>query len=396
MIGQAEFTGATFGQYEIQELIEDNTIIQTYHATQRSLKRAVALQVLNPEHRQDPIWVSALRFGAEAAASYQHPHITPIMDQGQQDGVDYVITRLMLGRTLRTRIEQQGALPFQTTVTIIRQIADALDFVHSAGGYHGDPAPVNIIFDEWGSAYIADFYLLGYLRATTLQQSAGVRRLLSSERMMGQAPTAQSDQFALAGVAYMMLTAKYPWEREAALRLPENLTPAQEHRADVPQAANAVLARAFAVEPTHRYPTIGEFARQFEIAMSDTPTQVFISYSRPDTAYVEKLRPHLQENGLAVWSDHLIEHGEQWFNQINDAIKTCAAFVVVMSPDAEASEWVQKEVLLAKRYQKPIFPMLLRGDEFPLLIDIQFANVKDETLPGQDFCRRLKRAVYGM
>ncbi len=395
MPGRGELTGTIVGQYEIQDLVEDNTIIQTYRAVQRSLEREVAFQVLSPSHRTDPTWVMALKSGAQIAASYQHPHIIPIMDMGRNADVDYVVTRLLLGRTLRTHIEKTGAKPVQEAVTLVRQIADALDFIHSHGGYHGDPAPVNIIFDEWGSAYIADFYLQGYLRATTPNQVAGVRRFVASERMAGEPPTAMSDQFALAGVAYFAITGKYPWERDAPVRVFDNLVPPQEHRLDIPLSVNAVLMRAFAFNPADRYPTTGEFSRQFEQSLSSSPTHVFISYSRQDVEYVTALRAYLQVNGLEIWSDHQIEHGEQWFNQINNAIKTCAAFLVVMSPEAEQSEWVQKEVLLAKRYKKPIFPLLLRGEEFPLLIDVQFASAVGGMLPDPDFCRRIKRAVYG-
>jgi serine/threonine protein kinase len=392
---RGEFTGAIFGQYEVQDLVEDNTIIQTYRAAQTSLNRSVALQVLTASHRTDPTWVLALKTGAQIAAEYQHPHVVPVMDMGRHSEVDYVITRLMLGRTLRTHVERSGAKPLQEAATLVGEIADALDFIHSRSGYHGDPAPVNIIFDEWGSAYLADFYLQGLLRATVIADVVGVKRILSPERMAGQPPTAFSDQFALAGVAYFSMTGNYPWQRDDLLRSVDNLIPPQEHRADIPRAVNDVLARAFVPAPSERYPTTGEFARQLEQAISGTPTHVFISYSRQDSSYIDKLRPYLQANGLIVWSDHQIEHGEQWFNQINDAIKTCAAFLVVMSPEAEQSEWVQKEVLLAKRYQKPIYPILLRGDEFPILIDVQFASVLDGKLPDPDFCRRVKRAVYG-
>jgi TIR domain-containing protein len=71
------------------------------------------------------------------------------------------------------------------------------------------------------------------------------------------------------------------------------------------------------------------------------------------------------------------------------------AFLIVMSPEAEQSEWVQKEVLLAKRYRRPIFPLLLRGEEMPILIDLQFADVKNGEMPGPDFYRRVTRSIYG-
>jgi len=140
---------------------------------------------------------------------------------------------------------------------------------------------------------------------------------------------------------------------------------------------------------------VTNFTHELAQALNTEPGHLFISYSRRDTDYAQQLKTHLRENGLPVWIDDQIEHGSQWFNQINDAIASCTAFVVIMSPDAEQSEWVQKEILLAKRYEKPIFPVLLRGQEFPLLIDIQFADVRDERMPGTAFYRRLNRVVFG-
>lgn len=64
-------------------------------------------------------------------------------------------------------------------------------------------------------------------------------------------------------------------------------------------------------------------------------------------------------------------------------------------PEAKQSEWVPKEILLAKRYKKAIFPLLLKGDEFALLIDIQYGDVRDGQMPGTDFHSRVSRAVYG-
>lgn len=389
-----DLSGVRIGQYEIREKVFDNTIIQTYRAFQGSLKRDVAIHTLSPDHQIEPIWREALVRGAELAASYEHPNIVPVLDYGVHEGLGYVVLRLMTGGTLLTRL-QDGPLLIPETISIIRQIASALDHVHSHGGCHGDPATVNIIFDHSGNAYIADFYLMGFLTVTEQPFISGVRAFMAPERLRSHPPTPHTDQYALAGVAYNALTGSFPWQASDYIREPSALVNPRQHRPEIPTAVYDVFLRAFATDPAERFPTVMEFARQFEQALNRTPQHLFISYSRKDSAYAQRLKDHLRQNGLQVWIDDQIEHGDQWFNQINDAIKTCAAFLVIMSPDAEGSEWVQKEVLLAKRYQKPIFPLLLRGQEFPLLIDIQFADVRDDGLPGTDFHRRVSRAVYG-
>ena len=390
----ADFSGSMFGQYEIQDFLDDNGIIQSYKAYQTNLKRSVAVHVLNPEQRGDSNWRKALVTGAEIAARYAHPNITPVIDSATHENVDYVVVRLMEGGTLLRRMEK-GPLTIPEAVSIIKQIGAALDYVHSRGSCHGDPASVNIIFDAVGNAFVADFYLMGFLQSTTMELNVGVPAFMAPERLYMRPPSDRTDQYALAGVGYNMLTGHFPWKLAPQARFTETMTLPQTYRPKLPAAVSDVLRRAMAIEPADRYPTIMDFARQFEVALQATPKHVFISYSHKDTDYAQKIKNYLHQNAVQVWIDEQIEQGDKWFNKINEAIESCAAFLVIMSPDAEQSEWTQKEILLAKRYKKPIFPLLLSGREFPLLIDIQFVDVRDGDLPPSDFYRRMSRTIYG-
>ncbi len=355
----------------------------------------MAVHILTPNFRKDSHWPSALVKGAEIAAQFGHPNIVPVIDHGVHETVYYVVLRLMEGGTLLTRLKE-GPVEIQQSVAIVNQIAAALDYVHSQGSCHGDPATVNIVFDSWGNAFVADFYLRGLLEVTDLAVPVGTTAFLAPERMLAQPPTALTDQYALAGVSYTMLTGKQPWDLPARARLAETIVLPQNHRPEIPIAVNSVLFRALAKDPRDRFPTIMDFARKFEHSLKNTPRHVFISYSRRDSEYVRHLKEYLNENGLQAWIDDQIEHGDQWFNNINQAIKNSAAFLIIMSPEAEQSEWVQKEILLAKRYRKPMFPLLLRGEEIPILIDLQFADVRNGEMPSPDFHRRVARSVYGL
>lgn len=387
--------GTSLGQYHLLELVDDNTIIQTYRASQTRLDREVAVHVVRPEYRQaHHYWRLALVRGAQMAARFAHPNIVPVLDAGQQGDIDYVVLRWMSGGTLLRRLET-GPLPLREAGAVIRQIANALDYVHALGGYHGDPAPVNMIFDDVGNVYIAEFYLAGKLQTTDPREVTGVPAHMAPERLLAQPPTAFSDQFSLASVAYETLTGQLAWPSMAKNLQDDPMTPPQQHRADIPERVNPVLAKGLAREPEERYPTVLEFARQLEAALDEPDQHVFISYSRRDKAYAVQLRDYFIENGLSVWIDDRIEHGDQWFQQINDAIQGCVAFVVVMTPESEASEWVHKEILLAKRYGKPLYPVLLGGQEFPILIDIQYADVRGGVLPDSAYFRRVARAFHG-
>lgn len=398
MNANVNLVGTTLGQYEVRDVLRAGQITDTYYGYQPSLKRTVAIQTLVTGLRLHDDYNKALLRGAELIAEFEHPNIVPVLDCGQENGITYVVMRLMTGGTLEQRLQNEP-LTLRDAALAVRQIGGALEYVHSLGRVHGDPATANIVFDQWGSAYVANFILAGFLQ-TLSSGIMGVPNYMAPERWREEAPTPFTDQYALAAIAYHMIAGQPPHDADTlGNMLYKHLNDAppdpQDYRPDIPTAVNAVLRRGLAKAPADRYSTVMDFARDFEKALSSPPAHLFISYSRRDTEYARELRQHLQKNSFNIWIDDRIEHGDQWFNQIHEAIKTCAAFLVVMTPDAEQSEWVQKEILLAKRYKKPIFPLLRVGEEFALLIDIQFADVRDGSQPNTEFHRRVSRVVYG-
>jgi formylglycine-generating enzyme required for sulfatase activity len=128
--------------------------------------------------------------------------------------------------------------------------------------------------------------------------------------------------------------------------------------------------------------------------MDSQPTgHVFISYTREDQPYTRKLADSLRNRGFGVWMDDRIDFGDRWWQTIVQAIRASAAFVVVMTPDAEKSEWVEREILLAQGERKPIFPLLLSGQGITLLVTTQYADVTGGRMPPDEFYERLGREV---
>ena len=125
---------------------------------------------------------------------------------------------------------------------------------------------------------------------------------------------------------------------------------------------------------------------------------LFISYSHKDTGYAHKLAGALQNKGLEVWIDERLDYGSQWPLEIQKQLDSCSAFIVVMTPRAFASEWVQSELQRAKRKLKPVFPLLLEGDEPWLSVEsTQYYDVRGKKLPDEKFFSALMRvaAVQG-
>jgi hypothetical protein len=115
------------------------------------------------------------------------------------------------------------------------------------------------------------------------------------------------------------------------------------------------------------------------------PGHVFISYAREDEHYAVRLAKELRRRVFEVWFDRDIRHGERWPEILEQAVRDCAAFVVLMTPEAEMSAWVRKEVNLALDSKKAIFPLLLSGQPFESISPIQYAGIKGKRLPGESF-----------
>ena len=109
-------------------------------------------------------------------------------------------------------------------------------------------------------------------------------------------------------------------------------------------------------------------------------TQVFISYSRRGTAFVEQLAADLKTAGLDVWYDlSRLEAGDTWPEEIQFAIDASDKFIIVISPNSIVSKWVRKEFLYASNKKKRIVPLLYKKCDLPLwLLDIHFIDIQDE------------------
>ncbi|MGI9597683.1 MAG: toll/interleukin-1 receptor domain-containing protein [Acidimicrobiales bacterium] len=126
---------------------------------------------------------------------------------------------------------------------------------------------------------------------------------------------------------------------------------------------------------------------------AEGPSRVFVSYSRQDLSYVDALARMLESEGFDVWSDRDSFGGDDWQTAVDEALVSSGSVVVVMTPEAEESAAVRRELDLAMRLRKPIFPLLLRGDGFLSLAAIRFDDVRDGALPDTRFVEALRAAT---
>ncbi|RPI98125.1 MAG: serine/threonine protein kinase, partial [Chloroflexi bacterium] len=155
-------SGSSLGQYQLLEQIGLGGMATVYRAYQPSLRREVAIKVLSAALAQQPGYMERFNREAEMAAALEHPNIVPIYDYGVQDGIGYVVMRLLMGGTLAERVSRRayaGGQPpsLGEVADLLKQLASALDYAHRRGVIHRDIKPSNIMFDDQGRAYLMDF-----------------------------------------------------------------------------------------------------------------------------------------------------------------------------------------------------------------------------------------------
>ena len=148
-------TEALAGRYKVERIIGEGGMATVYLATDQKHKRKVAVKVMRPELAAT---LGAERFlrEVEIAGQLSHPHILPMYDSGESDGLLYYVMPYVPGETLREQLQREGALPVEEALRLAREVAEALAYAHRQGIIHRDIKPANILLSE-GHALVADF-----------------------------------------------------------------------------------------------------------------------------------------------------------------------------------------------------------------------------------------------
>ena len=224
---------------------------------------------------------------AQAASQLHHAHILPILSyHAEASGLSYMELPLMSGGTLAGRIAA-GPMPLDDVASYLRQIASALDYAHRQGVIHRDVKAVNVLLDENGAAYLADFGIarifeqgpqpLDVPEITSLTRTGqiiGTPACMAPEQFTGGAITPQLDIYALGVLAWQMVTGALPFVAGDSLQLAlqhlHNPPPsARALRPGLPEPAEMALRKALAKRPEDRFATAGDFATAFSDGLSD-------------------------------------------------------------------------------------------------------------------------------
>ncbi len=286
--------GSLLAGYQLLAQVGAGGMAVVFRARDERLGRLVALKILAPALASDPEFRRRFIGESGAAAVVDDPHIIPVYEAGQAGGVLFIAMRFVGSGDLQGVLDREGPLAPDRAAEFVSQVASALDAAHRAGLVHRDVKPGNIMVDTSADrpdhVYLSDFGISKRVMApaglTGTGQYLGTPVYSAPEQIRGLAVDGRTDQYALACVAYQLLTGAVPFERDDVLavlsaQLSEPPPSAASRRPGLPGAADEVLARAMAKVPEERYGSCQEFAGALRAALGRTPNYPRSSASAP-------------------------------------------------------------------------------------------------------------------
>ncbi len=275
-------------RYRVDRRIGEGGMAEVYLGHDLLLNRAVAIKVLRSQYASDPMFRARFEREAQAAAGFTHPNIIDIYDVGEEAGTPYIVMEYVRGETLKTIIEAEGPFDADDVASLLEQVGAALDYAHDRGLVHRDIKPQNILVDNQGLAKVVDFGIAKGLadnHLTEVGTGLGTVHYISPEQASGLMATPSSDIYALAVVAFEMLTKSLPFDADSAvgvaMRHVHDLPPAPSSIVPtVPANVDALVLRGLAKDPTARYASAGAFAE----AMTNWRTFADVSSTSPRSA----------------------------------------------------------------------------------------------------------------
>ncbi|NDK90453.1 serine/threonine protein kinase [Gordonia desulfuricans] len=264
-----------FGPYRLDELLGRGGMGEVYRAYDTVKDRVVAVKLLNPGLAGDATYQERFKRESHAAARLGEPHVIPIHDWGEIEGVLFIDMRLVDGEDLRALLRRERPLEAERAVAIVEQVASALDAAHADGLVHRDIKPENILIGQNDFAYLVDFGIAHGADDTHLTQAGsaiGSIAYMAPELFDAVPVSTSSDIYALACVLFECLTGRVPHPADtitsaikAAVMSPPP-APSAVNTA-VPSAMDSVIARGLDPDPARRYGTATELAAAARAAL---------------------------------------------------------------------------------------------------------------------------------
>ena len=295
------------GEYELLQWIGQGGMGVVYRARQNRLQRDVALKLLSAGPWASDRFVARFQQEAQHAARLQHPNIVTVYEIGEHRGLIYYAMELVDGVSLDLQLQRDGPMPARDAASLLRNVAEAVDYAHRLDVLHLDLKPGNVLMARDGTAKISDFGL-----ARRLQQGAGIDNdhvsgtpdyMAPEQAQLGAGNLGRAtDVWGLGAILYEVLTGQPPFRGERAQDLIEHartrtVEPPGRLRAGIPADLEAICLHCLERDPQQRYPTARALADDLSRFLEGRAVSV-----RPLNAMQRLLRWARREPRLAAAS----------------------------------------------------------------------------------------------
>ncbi|MCU0284836.1 MAG: protein kinase [Acidobacteria bacterium] len=309
IVKEVDLSGKNFSNYKIIGKLGAGGMATVYKAHELSLNRIVALKVLSPRLSEDADFIKRFHREAQAAAQLNHPNIVHIYAIGEEEGFHYFAMEYLKGKPLSAVKKEVGIMSPGQSLSIIRQVADALGEAHKAGLVHRDIKPCNIMVDENGKAKVTDFGIAFIADAKTkLTQEGsiiGTPEYLSPEQCEGKNVDARSDIYSLGVTLYEILTGKTPYEADTPVSMlmkivRGNFPPIGQVNPAVPEPVQKIVEKMMQTNPQNRYTNTEELLKAIEevekvVTIPGIPVEATAVVKQPEPGPAASIEPHFED-----------------------------------------------------------------------------------------------------
>ena len=254
--------------YEIGARIGSGAFAVVHSAVQPGIEREVAIKIIRSELADSPEFVRRFEQEARIVAAVEHPHVVPLYDYWRRPGAAYLVMRLLRGGSVEDALRARGPFSQRATADLLRTVGGALEAAHRKGVVHRDVRPANILLDEDGTAYLADFGIAMPASVTSGDVVAPSVAYASPELLRGETAGVAADVLSLGVTTFELLTGRLPFadsDDYAELvrrQLSEPLPSARATRTDLPARVDDILARATAKAPDDRHANVAALVEE--------------------------------------------------------------------------------------------------------------------------------------
>src|SRR6266849_5781158 len=314
----------------------------------------------------------------EWAKQFKHSHIVPVFDLGVEQGQPYVVSKYLSTGSLRYSLDRLSPqhLDLQESLRIIFQVGQALCYAHQHNILHGNIKPENIFFNKQRKVFLADFRLTSFINVTKLNYKSGPHTTcyMAPEQFSGTT-SEQSDQYALACLAYELITGRAPFSAQGFFSMwakhnTQHAVPLSDLVPDLPESIERAVLKAMSKDPSERYANVSTFLRTLEtISLSPTslptsaPTRALIAppSNTVITRTTEPLEVSESEGSFAArmsktsLATRLLDRPEDLYHEhdINKALDTSTEPLDTIPSDASLATRMGKNPLATRLLDRP-------------------------------------------